>query len=93
MNEDDYSRIHTPTGVRLEQIDPYHWAFLDYPEWEPGRFRWLIQTMPQAENEFWVVSPYYGAATHERGLSGVAREMELAREAIMQIREQQRART
>lgn len=73
-------------NVRFFKDEPDIWLFLDYGGGDLVNldYRWAIEHFTTADGfEWWgVISPLPRAATHERALDGVTREMELAKEAI-----------
>ena len=59
------------------------WLFLDYGDWQLGRWRWLIHARKQHE-DLQLVATF--GSTHERALDLIPKEIELAKDAIALIR-------
>ena len=69
------------TAILGETARERAWLFLDYGDWELGRYRWVIV----ARADEWIGVRAVGD-THERGLDLIPHEMELAKAAIAEIR-------
>jgi hypothetical protein len=80
------------TGQETTRDDLQRWLFLDYGggDFVNYDYRWAIERRAMPDFEWWGVIAL--SPTHVEGLPGIAAEIGLAQQAIVQLREQRAAK-